>query len=72
VAIERCLLLVPGQGLDQCGVVDIAHEPGTDLDNAKVLGICDQPPAGELRDMQSGICESHIRQLDQDGALILE
>jgi hypothetical protein len=72
VAIERTIMLVPNQGLDCCAVLDLAYEPGQDMDNARVLDICPQPPVGALRGMNSGICADHIRQLDREGALVLE
>lgn len=59
--IERAIMLIPNQGLDHCAVLDLAYEPGRDLDDAKVLDICPQPPAGRLRSMNSGICAEHIR-----------
>jgi hypothetical protein len=69
VAIQP--LLLPNQGLDCCAVLDIAYEPGRDLDDAKVLDICPREPAGALHNMNSGICAEHIRQLDRKGAFIL-
>lgn len=65
-------MLVPNQGLNCCAVLDLAYEPGQDLDDAKVLDICPRAPAGSLRNMNSGICADHIRQLDKEGALILD
>jgi hypothetical protein len=72
VAIERAILLIPHQGPGQCAAIDIAHEPGTDLDDAKVLGACPLPPAGLLSKIGSGICDDHIKQLDREGGFILE
>lgn len=72
VAIQRALMLIPNQGLDCCAVLDIAYEPSRDLDDAKVLDICPQPPAGALRNMNSGICADHIRLLNKEGAFVLE
>jgi hypothetical protein len=72
MAITRGILILNNQGLDQCAVLDLAYEPGQDLDNAKILGICDQPPAGVVRGRNSGICVEHIRQLDQEGAFVMD
>jgi hypothetical protein len=72
VAIQRAIMLIPNQGLDCCAVLDLAYEPGRDLDDARVLDICPQPPVGVLKGMNSGICREHISQLDREGALILE
>jgi hypothetical protein len=72
VAIARSILLLPHQGIDSCCVIDIAHEPGTDIGTARILGGCLNPPAGEVRKIGSGICGEHIDQLDREGAFILE
>jgi hypothetical protein len=73
VAIQRSLLLIPKQGPGQCCAVDIAHDSDDeDLDNAKVLDICPNQTAGMLTKINSGICEAHIQQLDEEGALVLE
>jgi hypothetical protein len=72
MAIERSIMLLPDSGYEQCCVIDIAHEPGTDLDAARVLGGCTQPPAGTVRHIGSAICANHIRRLDEEGGFILE
>ena len=72
MAIVRSLLLIPNQGPGQCCALDIAHEPGQDLDDAKVLGICPNETSGMLTKINSGICEPHIQQLDEEGAFVME
>jgi len=72
MAIQRSIVLVPNQGIDQCCALDIAHEPGTELGKARVLGICMNRPDGEVRKIHSGICADHLEQLDREGAFILE
>jgi hypothetical protein len=65
-------MLLPDSGYEQCCVIDIAHEPGTDLDSAKVLGGCTQPPAGTVSRIRSAICAKHTAQFDEEGGFILE
>jgi hypothetical protein len=72
VAIERKLLLIPGQGIDQCAAISIAHDTDQDIGTARVLGGCPNQPAGALTKLGSGICADHIKQLDEEGAFILE
>jgi hypothetical protein len=72
MALERKIMLLPDSGYEQCCVIDIAHEPGTDIDAARVLGGCTQPPAGIVRHIGSGICAKHIQQFDEEGGFILE
>jgi hypothetical protein len=49
VAIERAIMLIPNQGIDCCAVLNIAFKTGQDIDKAKILDICLQPPAGALK-----------------------
>lgn len=72
MAIQRSILLLQNQGRDQCCAVDIAYELGTNLDGAKVLGICPQEPTCYLTNYDSGICAEHIFQFKQEGAFVLE
>ena len=72
MAIKRAIMILQNQGISCCAVLDLAYESDQDLDQARVLGICDQPPAGIVRGRNSGICAEHIRQLDREGAYILE
>jgi hypothetical protein len=72
MAVVRALLLVPDQGLAYCAIVEIAYEEGTDIDKARCIAGCLKPPAGALTKMNSAICEDHIRQVDQEGAYVLE
>jgi hypothetical protein len=72
MAIQRAIMLLANQGTDSCCVLDLAYEPGRELDDAKVLGICPQPPSGAVKGMNSGICSDHIPQLDREGAFVME
>jgi hypothetical protein len=72
MAIQRTLVLVPNQGIDQCCALDVAHESGTDIGKGRVLGICPNRPDGLLRKIDSGICQSHIEQYDREGGWVLE
>ena len=72
MAIRRFLMLVQNQGPSQCAAMDIAYELGTDLDAAKVLGICPLEPEKYLTNYRSGICAEHIRQMTREGAFVLE
>jgi hypothetical protein len=71
VAIRRAIILIPHQGDDQCCALDIAHESGTDLGTARLLGICAKPPAGALTKIGSALCADHIEQYDREGGFVL-
>jgi hypothetical protein len=72
MAVVRALLLVPGQGNAYCAAVEIAFEENTDVNGARCIAGCLQPPAGALTAIHSAICADHIRQVDQEGAYVLE
>jgi hypothetical protein len=72
MAIERAIMLLKNQGIDSCCCLELTYEPGRDLDDARVLGICPNPPSGAVRKLNSGICQVHIQQLDREGGFILE
>jgi hypothetical protein len=72
MAVLRSLLIFPNAGIQQCAAVDIVMEEGTDVDDARVIHGCPNPPAGVVKGSNSGICPDHIRQLDREGAWIIE